>query len=389
MPSIPELIEYHNENEYLDFKREEYKDLKKHELIKDVLAFANAEHQGDRYIIFGIKKLNNETEVHTIENPLDSSDIQTYVHEYIKPELKIDYYPFDYNGKNLMVLCINSPVQQPYAIKKTLTYFQGKKSYLKDSMMIRKGSRSFDITLEDLNRIYANKYRDLNPFDNKVNITFSGGQLTLTLKSVRDLIPPSVKESVTMADLIRNMQQLLDHSPQQYLRYIENHNFGTGNSLQGLSIQQLEERLRHVHQQMAKEDEYYYLEETSHKLQFYIHNSANQPLKNVVVVISLEMLAGVRVADKIPFRPGQLRTKTAADFEMLRYPRVERTTMAIRVHETIGAVQHKLETEVLKSKLRVWFDETLADQTINVSITLHAENLPEPIVFTLFLKIEL
>jgi hypothetical protein len=387
MPSITDLIDYHHENEYLDFKREEYKDLKKHELIKDVLAFANAEHQGDRYIIFGIEKQNNEVKVYPIENPLDSSDIQTYVHEYIKPDLKIEYYPFDYQGKNLMVLCIKSPVQQPYAIKKTLTYFQGKKSYLKDSMVIRKGSRAFDLSLEDLNRIYENKHRELNPFENKVNISFSDEQQTLDLKSIRGLIPPSVRETRTIVDLIGSMEQLLKDDPQGYLRYIENHNYGNGNSLVGLGLPQLKERLKNVHSDKAEEDKYFYLEETSHKLQFYIHNNANQPLKNAVVVISFKAFKGLNIVDKIPFRP-TLRTQTAANFEMIRYPQVERPVTEIRVTETVGDVQHKLESEVLKSKLRIWFDEDLADRTIEVAITLHSENLPEPISFMLYLKIK-
>ncbi len=41
-----DLIRYHNEGENLDFKWEVYKDPKNSELIKDVLAFANAQTTG-------------------------------------------------------------------------------------------------------------------------------------------------------------------------------------------------------------------------------------------------------------------------------------------------------------------------------------------------------
>lgn len=57
MPAIIELIEDYQEGDFLYFKREEYGKAKKHELVKDVLAFANSEHVGAKYIIIGLKKV--------------------------------------------------------------------------------------------------------------------------------------------------------------------------------------------------------------------------------------------------------------------------------------------------------------------------------------------
>ena len=113
MHDIDDLIEFHNECEFLDFKQEEYNELNKPHLIKDVLAFANAAITGDRYIIIGVKKSDGHTELYNIESKLDSANIQQYVHANITPELSVEYTPHQYKGFNLMVITIKSPESQP------------------------------------------------------------------------------------------------------------------------------------------------------------------------------------------------------------------------------------------------------------------------------------
>lgn len=48
-----DLIEYYNENDYLEFKLVEYRGEIGGNLIKDVIALANSHHIADRYIIIG------------------------------------------------------------------------------------------------------------------------------------------------------------------------------------------------------------------------------------------------------------------------------------------------------------------------------------------------
>ena len=52
---IKRFIDEKQENEFVDFKLKTYgKDLVNSELVKDVVAFANGEAKGDKYIIFGV-----------------------------------------------------------------------------------------------------------------------------------------------------------------------------------------------------------------------------------------------------------------------------------------------------------------------------------------------
>jgi len=384
MASIDELIEYHNENEYLDFKQEEYKEHKKHELVKDVLAFANAEYNGDRYIIIGVKKTNDELEIYSIENPLDSSDIQTYILEYIKPDLKIDYFSHQYQADNLMVLRINNPVHQPYAMKKTLSYFNGTKTYPAESMKIRKGSRTFDMTLEDLNKIYSRKHTSIYPFEDKITVTFKDSQQSLLLTSTSHLNPPSSIKAQMLRKKITEQETLLAANPKAYSDQIGRQMY-PNDSLEGWSIPELKEALKNVKARSIEKDNYFYAELSSHKLQFYIQNNSTQPLKNVVMEIVIPNIFGVNVAEKIPHDPR--KTYGVASAEMIRYPAVKTDGQHIKITDTVGDVQHRLEAELLYSPLRVWFDQELAGQCLDISVILHAENLPEPLNFNLTIEV--
>lgn len=131
MHNIDELIQFHHEGEYLDFKQEEYNDNNKPHLIKDILAFANANVKGDKYIIIGVQKKGNDITIFDIDSRYDSAHLQQYVHANITPELTIEYFPHLHAGKNLMILKIKSPLNQPYYDNKRCDLSQRRKSCIK------------------------------------------------------------------------------------------------------------------------------------------------------------------------------------------------------------------------------------------------------------------
>lgn len=59
--NLDDKIKYDNENSGLDFKEIQYKKEMHQDLIKDVMCMANADIDGDRYIIIGVDyKSSNE-----------------------------------------------------------------------------------------------------------------------------------------------------------------------------------------------------------------------------------------------------------------------------------------------------------------------------------------
>ena len=78
------LIENELENTRLDFKCELYHKEKNNELIKDVMAMANAHVEDTKYIIFGVKLLEDGSRsFHSVQNIPDQADIEQLIHNNI------------------------------------------------------------------------------------------------------------------------------------------------------------------------------------------------------------------------------------------------------------------------------------------------------------------
>ena len=165
------LIEKHQENEYVDFKRCYYDDDKKYDLIKDVVAFSNEPSSIDKYIVFGIENRTfNVIEID--ENTLpDVSTINDLIHTYVEPFINIELGTINFN--NHLLGYIKIPFEQadrPYVVKKD--YSKHGKTFLRcGEVYIRKNANNFIASRYDLDRIYrSNGTLKAEIFDSKIEI---------------------------------------------------------------------------------------------------------------------------------------------------------------------------------------------------------------------------
>ncbi|MEA0564469.1 AlbA family DNA-binding domain-containing protein [Lysinibacillus irui] len=106
------------EHEGLDFKKGFYVKQSYEELLKDVLAMANAKIKGSRYIIFGVKENAQQLkDIFEITNPVDAATYQQIILENIEPQLVCHLIYVNYQEKRITVLEIPEPNEQPYLLK--------------------------------------------------------------------------------------------------------------------------------------------------------------------------------------------------------------------------------------------------------------------------------
>lgn len=136
-----EQLRYKGEGSDLDYKADRYPfasatDDAKSELLKDILAMANAHRDGTAYILIGFKENSpHPAEVVGVpaEGAIDDSRIQQFVNEKLESKLDFRYEERIFDGKHVAVLAI--PKQsRPFYLKKDY----GK--LLKDTVYIRRGS---------------------------------------------------------------------------------------------------------------------------------------------------------------------------------------------------------------------------------------------------------
>ncbi|MFP1888883.1 helix-turn-helix domain-containing protein [Lonsdalea quercina] len=107
-----DILRYKSEGTDLDFKSEQYRfaggnDFEKSEMLKDILAIANAWRDGMGYILLGLKENRPHlAEVVGISDSIDDSRLQQFVNSKVRPKLTFSYEEHLYEGKTIGVIII-------------------------------------------------------------------------------------------------------------------------------------------------------------------------------------------------------------------------------------------------------------------------------------------
>lgn len=158
---IENKIKNDSEGPTLDFKQKEYplgKHPKKHELLKDISAFANHPSDNDKFIIIGVSEKDGlSDEIFDIENKYDDSDYQQYVIANIEPKINFEYKPITYNGKQIAYFRIFGNKSRPYLFKNDVKY-KDRMKYEAGDGYIRVGSSSDKLMRDDFESIYETRF---------------------------------------------------------------------------------------------------------------------------------------------------------------------------------------------------------------------------------------
>jgi hypothetical protein len=105
-------LRYKSEGTDIDFKSAQYRFIggsedDKAEMLKDILAIANAWRDGTGYILLGFKdRRPHPAEVLGISQTIDDAMVQQFVHSKVKPKLTFRYEEHLYEGKTIGVISI-------------------------------------------------------------------------------------------------------------------------------------------------------------------------------------------------------------------------------------------------------------------------------------------
>ena len=139
MNNVTDLIEsllYQCEGEALDFKRDQYPfieadNLKKSELLKDLLAFANSWRRTDAYILIGIQaEIGKRHTVIGTEEHFDDAQLQQFINSKTNRKLIFSYGVYTFENKKIGIIHIPIQERPIYAskdfekVKKEFVYYR-------------------------------------------------------------------------------------------------------------------------------------------------------------------------------------------------------------------------------------------------------------------------
>src|SRR2546423_2348552 len=119
---VQELL-YESEGVDLDFKRDQYpfegvSDFDKAELLKDILAFANAFRRSDAFILIGVDEVaGGRANIVGVGEHLKDADLQQFVSTKTNRNVIFSYHAVEVEGKQVGVIRIQEQ-QRPIFLKK-------------------------------------------------------------------------------------------------------------------------------------------------------------------------------------------------------------------------------------------------------------------------------
>ena len=359
---IEELLN-EDENSSLDFKRDQYQfsgasDEEKSEIIKDILAFANAWRRTDAFILIGVEEVRGgRSIVYGTTNHLLEQNIQQLVNSKTNRPIEFSYRIFPFEGKQIGVICI--PIQdRPF-------YLNNKYGRLnKGTVYIRRGSSTDIADIDEIARMgAANVAKQQQPslalqFCDPSNWQGVGNVLKLDPLVLRfperSQIPRAEAKRKGPFDMSFSLSSI---NPNYYREYAD----------------------------------YFFISYLCRPIGFILKNTGSTLLMNARVQITTPKINGLRflVKDNLPKTPvyDQLSSLTSPPRLNIKH-NPETIHIGVRgndydIQVDFGNVQPKADS--LSQVLYVGAEQTMQ---LDIEGIVYADNLPDPVRIPLTVNIE-
>ena len=342
---------YRGESESLDFKSEQYpfvgaRDVEKAELLKDILAFANAWRNDPAYILVGVQETPSRkaqaTGISSADH-IDDATLQQFVNSKTNHPVRFAYERFDYDGRQIGIIRIEHPQARPVFLEREYGPLKAQAVY------IRRGSSTDVAGPEEI--------AAMGRSDSRASET---PQIVIEFAEPADRRRLGPEPSLTVAHL-----QVQESSRPKSVG-------AQPTAQETADAIQYESRLQRARDAASRA--------RFAPLGIWLANSGSVTAHDVRVVITIANVEGLRVLERRNVQPrsrfNPLNLRVTGDFA------VTRLTDSWEVKLDVGKIQPKSQHFVPM----VFYVDVSHSLEAQMSVSVFADNLPEPIMFTTVLR---
>ncbi|MEM1174912.1 MAG: ATP-binding protein [Pseudomonadota bacterium] len=348
------------------------------DLLRDVLAMANASVDGHRYLVNGVdedatgrRQLRDVPEADFTRSP----SYLTLVAEYIEPAVRIKYYPVDVHGKRIGVFEIGDCADKPYMMRSDYS-----KTLRRGDAYARVGSSSVKLGRNQLKRMFEAQFRDALSSD-QVEVGFAGDHIT-KFRSLQTFDIASLPSAVASGKL----QEFLDVRDQarsrgetsMVARLTHARLYGSDSPYEYRSPDELQAELSRIQDEYVDHDERFLFEEHGERLQMAIYNQSEEALRNASLTVVMPAHEEFLVAQSLPKHSRGSGFVARSEKEQAAYPTVAVHEGAIQITAMLGDVAPGDMVDGFNQPLRVFAGIGLRGRRIGLQYVLSASNLRKP-----------
>ncbi|WP_340678601.1 ATP-binding protein [Paraglaciecola sp.] len=368
-----EQLLYEEEGTSLDFKRESYKftnanDYQKSELLKDILAFANAWRRNTAYILLGVEEVKGARSMPLgIINELDDAQLQEFVNKKTQRPITFTYRTQTIDDVKIGVIEIPEQKRPLYLNK---DYGKLKRNVV----YIRRGSSTDEAPPDEIMQMAQAE------IENSIELP----ELKVELANITDERIVGNEQTITPILLDMTMyEEIGDFEDQKPASFLSGHVH-----LSQIMCDHFGETARpDYYRELAL---YQYIHAKTKQISFSITNPSNISVRDISVVISI-----VKDTDKFSIvEPEELpKEPKSHDRPALMAPPVFTSNIAnqlIRKDRTFSLEELgdfyriKLTFHKVQAKQTIFCDDTICISAldnfrIDANVSIYADNLPNPI----------
>lgn len=357
--SIVDELLYEEESTTLDFKEKEYNfeyadDGEKSELLKDILAFANAWRRTDAYIMIGIEEVKGgKSRVIGISKHIDDADLQQFVNSKTQRPVVFSYQVTEYDSKQIGLIHI--PLQErPIYLKKDYGRLK------KHTVYIRRGSSTVVAEPDEVTRMGVSS-GTIDKRSPVLNIQFANTEKSTLLGSNLDI-------STIALDVP-------DDSA------IPGYGLSTGPFTINLGMENT-----NFYRELA---EYMKIRASVKSLNFAVTNSGGMVAHNVRVEAEIKDISEnifLMSEDDIPNQPVKSKLNMIANIRGIN------VSSDIHVKKNPKSWLVTIDLDKIQPKRTVYTESTLfvstaISSTLELKCNIYADNLSDPIIKSLKIKV--
>ncbi len=351
--------------------------------LRDVIAMANANVDGPRYIFTGIDcDGTGKKRLHSVpaEDFSGKPSYQSLVTDFVEPPIRVRYKPMSIEGKRIGVYEIPDCQDKPYMMRvdQSETLRRGDAYIRVEDTAIKMGRRQ----LQDM---FERKFRDAVSPD-RIEVGFPGEIIHKDLKlRTTDLSKlPSAIVSSKLKELIDiRVNSRNTGSTTVMARLTHARLFGADNPYEERSPSTLLQEMAEIKSRHEHDDQHFLFEQHANPVQLVVYNQGDEPIEDASLTLVMPNHNSFYVANNLPhvLRNGQFVDRSPK--ERAAYPAVNLKDDAVQVSSNLGTVPVDSPVKAFESPLRVCVGSDLHGRRVGIRYTLFGKNLRNPVKGTL------
>jgi hypothetical protein len=340
-------------------------------LVRDVLAAANADAGPVRYVLFGAEESGSRIRVVGLTpGALDRvRDLVRGLAELIEPPVQLTPLFAEVEGKPVAALEIRGCDDPPYTLRQRVA-----DAMRTGACWVRADGDFRPARREDLERIYARRVvKPPPPVDLGLDRDPCCLQMQLTVPDTSR--PPSQRARAQLLSLIdakRTAEKVLQQDDAGLARL-----FGASEPFVARGVDTLTQQYDYATDQYVDADNHYFYEQQAVQLQLTVRNNQPQTLVGIEVELSLPVVAGFDVADRL--YADTAGGRSSIESRLVGYPEVEKAGRRASVRTTLGTLDSGRPQPLFEAPLRIRVGPEMRGMKIAITYLLTARELTEPV----------